>query len=265
MEDKVGNNNQSENVKKGRQKRKESSGSKTPVSRKKSKHVEEESTDKRLGDIFYDVPCEDLAKNLLGKILVRRLPNGQILKGRIVETESYPGGEDKASATYNGKVTPKTKPLYLKPGTTFVYLTYGMYHCINISSRGDGSGVLLRAVDPMEGIEYMKMQRSRKRKSSNISSMTDGDICNGPSKLCMSFSIEDKTCTAQDLTLWDGLWIEADSESENVKSNDIIASTRIGIDSAGKEWASKPWRFYVYGNKSVSRRDVKLEEEKMKI
>jgi len=90
----------------------------------------------RLKDSFYDVPCEDLAKRLLGKILVRRINDGTVLKGRVVETECYPGGEDKASHSYNGRITDRSKPMYMKPGTTYVYITYGMYHCFNISSRG---------------------------------------------------------------------------------------------------------------------------------
>ena len=90
----------------------------------------------RLKDSFYDVPCEDLAKRLLGKILVRQINDGTVLKGRIVETECYPGCEDKASHSYNGRITERSKPMYMKPGTTYVYITYGMYHCFNISSQG---------------------------------------------------------------------------------------------------------------------------------
>lgn len=93
-------------------------------------------SDVRLGDSFFNVPCEELAKRLLGKVLVRRLDDGTILKGRIVETESYLGGEDKASHSYKGRVTERNKPMYMNPGTAYVYLTYGMYHCFNISSQG---------------------------------------------------------------------------------------------------------------------------------
>jgi hypothetical protein len=90
----------------------------------------------RLRDSFYNVPCEDLAKGLLGKVLVRRLSDGTLIKGRIVETECYLGGEDKASHSYNGRITERSKPMYMKPGTAYVYITYGMYHCFNISSQG---------------------------------------------------------------------------------------------------------------------------------
>jgi DNA-3-methyladenine glycosylase len=90
----------------------------------------------RLKDSFYNVPCEDLAKRLLGKVLVRRLNAGTVIKGRIVETECYPGGEDKGSCSHNGRITETIKAVYMKPGTAFVYSTYGIYHCINISSQG---------------------------------------------------------------------------------------------------------------------------------
>lgn len=90
----------------------------------------------RLSDDFFDVSCFDLAKNLLGTVLVRKLENGTILKAKIVETECYPGNDDKASHSYNGRRTPKSEPMYMKPGTIYVYKTYGMYHCFNISSRG---------------------------------------------------------------------------------------------------------------------------------
>jgi hypothetical protein len=90
----------------------------------------------RLKDSFYDVPCEHLAKRLLGKVLVRRSSDGTLIKGRIVETECYPGGEDKGSCSHNGRITETIKAVYMKPGTAFVYSTYGMYHCVNISSQG---------------------------------------------------------------------------------------------------------------------------------
>lgn len=96
---------------------------------------EKELSSNRLPYSFFDSPCEELAQNLLGKVLVRCLENGTILKGRIVETESYLGTIDKASHTYQNKVTPRNIPMYMPPGTIYVYMTYGMYHCFNISSQ----------------------------------------------------------------------------------------------------------------------------------
>ncbi|XP_033606128.1 probable DNA-3-methyladenine glycosylase isoform X2 [Cryptotermes secundus] len=213
----------------------------------------------RLRNSFYDVPCEDLAKRLLGKVLVRRLNDGTFIKGRIVETECYLGGEDKASHSYNGRITERSKPMYMKPGTIYVYITYGMYHCFNISSKGAGAAVLLRALEPLEGLECMQLQRQKGRKSpSSQKELRAQDLCNGPAKLCTSFSITKSSCNEQDLTTWDGMWIQEDESSDPC---DIVTSHRIGIDSVGSEWASKPLRFYLLGNSSVSRRDRGREKE----
>lgn len=215
----------------------------------------------RLKDSFYDVPCEDLAKGLLGKVLVRRLNNGTLIKGRIVEMECYPGGEDKGSCSHDGRITETIKAVYMKPGTAFVYSTYGMYHCINISSRGAGAAVLLRALEPLEGLEYMQLQRQKGRKApSSQKELRAQDLCNGPAKLCLSFSITKSSCNEKDLTTWDGMWIQEDASSDPCH---IVTSHRIGIDSVGAKWASKPFRFYLMGNESVSRRD-KAQEETLK-
>lgn len=90
----------------------------------------------RVGLPFFNVQCEVLAKALLGSVLVRLTHANTLLRGIIVETESYLGGEDKASLSFGGKITERSKPMYMTPGTTFVYLTYGMYNLINISSKG---------------------------------------------------------------------------------------------------------------------------------
>ncbi|XP_008213012.1 DNA-3-methyladenine glycosylase isoform X1 [Nasonia vitripennis] len=220
---------------------------------------EKEISSLRLPFSFYDSPCETLAKNMLGKILVRKLDDGTILKGRIVETESYLGIVDKASATYQGKVTLRNIPMYMDPGTIFVYLTYGMYHCFNISSGGEGSSVFLRAVEPLEGIDKMKENRNFKSSSKAPKKACKDfkvhDLCNGPSKLCMALDIK-KGHTKYSMCSWKGMWIEEDPKKEEIK---IVNCSRIGIDSAGVEWASKPLRFYILGNESVSKRDKKAE------
>lgn len=98
----------------------------------------------RLGLRFYDRPCEELAKSLLGKVLVRRVPPGcgddsvppRVVRGRIVETECYAGVTDAASHSYGGRRTARNEPMYMRPGTVYVYMTYGIYYCINISSAG---------------------------------------------------------------------------------------------------------------------------------
>ncbi|XP_074103411.1 putative 3-methyladenine DNA glycosylase isoform X2 [Cotesia typhae] len=203
----------------------------------------------RLTYDFYNTPCEQLAQQLLGKILVRKLENRKILKGRIVETESYLGGIDKASQTYQNKVTPRNVPMYMPPGTIYVYLTYGMYHCFNISSQGEGAAVLLRGIEPLEGIEEMMSYRLSNLKSKNKKILKIHELCNGPSKLCLSFKIN-RDCCKYSLCSWKNMWIENDNNSPEEKT-EIIQCPRIGIDSAGPEWAMKPLRFYIYNNTSL--------------
>lgn len=237
---------------------------------------------KRLGEEFYNaLSCEEMAKSLLGKVLVRRLDDdddGAVLRGRIVETESYPGGNDVASHSFNGKVTARNEPMFMKPGTTYVYLTYGMYNCFNISSKGifrynfylsanrthlfyfstgDGAAVLLRSIEPLENLETMTCLRKRFRKCPKTE-LKSRDLCNGPAKLCMSFAIDIQSCNKQDLTSWCGMWVEEDEHSRSVDS--IVCCPRIGI-KCEKEWQDKFLRFYILDNPYVS----KLEKTKMKV
>ncbi|XP_011338013.1 uncharacterized protein LOC105279734 isoform X2 [Ooceraea biroi] len=216
---------------------------------------EKEISSNRLQYEFFDIPCEELAQKLLGKVLVRYFENGIILKGRIVETEGYLGTIDKASHSYQNKVTPRNLPMFMPPGTIYVYMTYGMYHCFNISSQGDGCAVLVRAVDPLEGIEHMADQRNTSTKTKKVG-LKPHELCNGPAKLCMAYQLN-RQHSRYSLCTWKSLWIEDDvSGEEDFK---IVESTRIGIDSYGTEWASKLLRYYVYGNKSVSKKDKKAE------
>lgn len=238
---------------------------------------------RRLGERFYDVPCEDLAMSLLGKVLVRQLDDGTVVKGRIVETESYPGGEDVASHSFNGRVTTRNEPMFMKPGTAYVYMTYGMYHCFNISSKGngnkilcnfiensiysknarpfistgDGAAVLLRSIEPLYNSETMTSLRKKFRKSPNAV-IKSKDLCNGPAKLCLSFAIDIKSCNKQDLTSWNGMWVEEDEQSG--LADTIVCSPRIGI-KCEKEWQDKFLRFYILDSPFVS----KLEKTKMSI
>lgn len=95
---------------------------------------------RQLSREFYSKPCEELSRALLGKVLVRKLPGGETIKGTIVETEAYPGTNvDEASASYSGKVTDKNRAMFMDPGTAYVYMTYGMYHCFNISAEGESN------------------------------------------------------------------------------------------------------------------------------
>ena len=122
----------------------------------------------RLGDSFYQQDSPILAQSLLGKILVRRMAEGDedLICGRIVETEAYRGVIDKAAHVFHSGRTDRTEAVFMKPGTIYVYLTYGMYHCMNISSSDEGGGVLLRAIEPLSGLERMAFLRQEKRKKS---------------------------------------------------------------------------------------------------
>ncbi|XP_076764807.1 putative 3-methyladenine DNA glycosylase [Xylocopa sonorina] len=219
---------------------------------------EKEISSNRLPYSFFDCPCEELAQNLLGKILVRCLENGTVLKGRIVETEGYLGIIDKASHTYQKKVTPRNIPMYMPPGTIYVYMTYGMYHCFNISSQGEGCAVLIRAVEPLEGTECMTSQRTWKGSSSApkklLKNLKTYELCNGPSKLCIAFQLT-KNHSKYSLCSWKGLWIEDDE----VEDLNVVKCRRIGIDNYGEEWTNKPLRYYIYGNKAVSKRNKEAE------
>ncbi|XP_026464104.1 uncharacterized protein LOC113366671 [Ctenocephalides felis] len=213
----------------------------------------------RLSSDFYNKEGEELAIALLGKVLCRRLPNNTVISGYIVETEAYLGFIDKASQTYNGRRTDHNEPLYMDPGTCYVYMTYGMYHCMNISSKGDGSAVLIRAVEPLNGIEHITKLRSKAKKKNKLNQTPIKDLCNGPAKFCMGFDINKKNINKEDLSNSNHIWIEEpDCNSEIISTlnkNNIVKCPRIGIESAGREWADKPMRFYIKSNIYVSKKD----------
>lgn len=182
-----------------------------------------------------------LAKNLLGKIIVRKIDN-KILKARIVETEAYMGAIDKAAHSYQNLRTKRTEPMFLEGGHIYIYLIYGMYYCFNISANEKDipEAVLIRAVEPLENIEYMKTLRNVKK---------DKEISNGPGKLTKAL-ILDKTLNNIDLTLSEEIWIEND----DYPIKKIIESKRIGIDYAGED-ANKLWRFYLPESQFISKYD----------
>ncbi|XP_075686165.1 DNA-3-methyladenine glycosylase isoform X2 [Rhinoderma darwinii] len=206
----------------------------------------------RLLSDFYNKPCSELAKACLGQILVRRLPDGTELRGSIVETESYLGGEDEASHSRGGKRTERNAAMYMKPGTIYVYQIYGMYFCVNVSSQGDGAAVLLRSLEPIEGLDTMRKFRNVKRNGKKP--LKDKELCNGPSKLCQAFAIE-KSFDQQDFANDQNTWLEAGPE---ILEGNIVSCARIGIRNA-REWTQKPLRFYVRDNKYVSVRNKTAE------
>lgn len=188
---------------------------------------------------FYTRPCVDLARALLGCVLVK-CNEGKVCKGIIVETEAYLGGEDKAAHSFAGKKTERNAAMFMAPGTAYVYSVYGMHHCFNVSSDGDGAAVLIRALEPYEGMEEMAARRKGAKKKTR-------ELCNGPAKLCEALGI-DKSSDKLDLVSSPTLWVEGGSEVK-----EITLARRVGVEYA-EEWADKPLRFYISGNACVSKK-----------
>ena len=184
---------------------------------------------------FYDRETEQVARDLLGAVLECRTPEG-IASGRIVETEAYLGEHDLACHAAAGRTT-RTAPLYGPPGIAYVYFIYGMYWCFNAVTRAEHqpSAVLVRAIEPIIGIELMRARRPHARR--------DADLTNGPGKLCLALGIDGRLN-------WKPLQkppllIRAGDE---IPDRDVVVTPRIGITQAA-EW---PLRWYVRDNPFVS-------------
>jgi len=182
-----------------------------------------------------------VARQLLGQILVVPTKNGDRVSGMIVETEAYRGPEDRASHAYGGRRTRRTETMYRKGGTAYVYFVYGMYHQFNVVTciPEIPHAVLIRALEPVEGIELMRARRP---------SRSDVNLANGPGKLSIALAI-DRSLDGADL-LEDRVWIERGDRQ--VSASSIARGPRIGIAYAG-QWAEKPWRFWLRNNPFVSR------------
>jgi len=187
----------------------------------------------------------DLARDLLGRHLVRYI-NGQRLTVRIVETEAYLGVPDLAAHTAGGRRTARNQSMYLDGGHLYVYFTYGMHYCMNIvaSTAEDPVAVLLRAGEPLEGIEVMQASRSRATRLT--------DLCSGPAKLCQALQIDRKYDGIDLLAPESAIVVEPGDLSRSFVKESIVTRPRIGVGYA-KEWADKPLRFYLRDNPHVSR------------
>ncbi len=201
---------------------------------------------KRLERDFYLRDTLIVARDLLGKYLVHET-QGVRIAARIVETEAYIGSEDKGSHSFGGRRTKRNEVMYHIGGTSYIYLIYGMYHCFNVVTEqiDKPSAVLVRAVEPVIGIEHMARLRYD-TKISHLSVKQKTSLCNGPGKLCISMGIG-KAENGIDLCGSKLYICHGDSEAFKIKN-----SPRINIDYAG-EYAHKPWRFYIDGNKYVSK------------
>lgn len=184
-----------------------------------------------------------LARFLIGKIVVRELPEGR-LSGRIVEAEGYPPG-DPAGHHFRGP-TPRNGSLFLRCGHVYVYFNYGMHFMLNISSEaaGIGGGVLIRAIEPLEGVEIMQRNRKTTKRL---------DLTRGPGRLAAALGI-DRRLDGLDLFTRGPLWLGMPKRSKiseaTATSTQISVGTtvRIGIT----RWADRPFRFYERGNPFVS-------------
>jgi DNA-3-methyladenine glycosylase len=191
----------------------------------------------KLPHSFYEQKTIDVAKQLLGKYLVRKHPEGKTI-GRIVETEAYIGPQDLACHASRGR-TARTEVMFGPAGHAYVYFIYGFYNMLNLVTEAKDypAAVLIRAVEPWDGIELMKTRRQN-------GSLRN--LASGPGKLCQAFAV-DRTLNGADLS-GNALYVEDRSEPA-IK---IRATPRIGVDYAGK-WKSKPYRFLIYGSEFVSK------------
>jgi DNA-3-methyladenine glycosylase len=183
---------------------------------------------KQLTRDFFNRTTEIVARDLLGKYLVRKTNKGDMI-GIILEVEAYLGPNDKACHCYNYKKTEKTSVMYKQPGTIYVYYIYGMYFCLNVITEPEGMpcAVFIRQLYPIEGIELMKEYRPVKI-GKNYKNLVDG-----PSKLCMAMDITKEDFNGKDSCssrskLFFSLGIEVDKEN-------ILSNKRIGIEYAKED------------------------------
>ncbi|WP_410772421.1 DNA-3-methyladenine glycosylase [Fontibacillus sp. BL9] len=202
---------------------------------------------------FYAVSALEAAPRLLGQTLVRETEEGEIIRCRIVETESYGGVEDKGSHAYGGRRTARTEIMFAEGGAAYIYLIYGMYHCLNVVTgpQDDPQAVLIRAVEPLTPGDEALMRAYRGSRARR-----PGDLSGGPGKLCRALNI-DKSLNGVLLHSGDSpLRLEAagtpaEPPARGGGSAIILAAPRINIAYAA-EYADMPWRFYYQDNPYVS-------------
>jgi DNA-3-methyladenine glycosylase len=186
----------------------------------------------RLPRRFYARPATIVAPELLGRILVRALPTGERLQARIVETEAYEQ-DDPASHAFRG-MTARNGVMFGPAGHLYVYFTYGMHHCMNVVTgrEGEGAAVLLRAAQPIDGLEVMGRARGTDRIR---------DLCRGPARLAQALGV-DRSLDGSDLVAGDDVWIEGGSGPGGLE---VRSGTRIGIragvDTPWRFWLDEPW------------------------
>ena len=182
-----------------------------------------------------------LANDLLGKLIVVPDDKGGRISAMIVETEAYLGEIDRAAHSFGGRRTPRNEVMYASGGHVYVFFVYGMYYQFNIvaGSIDTPHAILVRAAEPMEGIEIMRERRGP---------MKDRNLTSGPGKLCLALAI-DRSFNGESLR-GKRIWVE---DKCSFSDDEIASGKRIGIDYAGED-AEKPWRFWVKDNLFVSRK-----------
>ncbi|HEY9054408.1 MAG TPA: DNA-3-methyladenine glycosylase [Rectinemataceae bacterium] len=201
----------------------------------------------RLQRDFYATDALSLARELLGKLIIRMV-DGSRLAAMIVETEAYIGVDDKAAHFYAGRRTPRTEVVYGESGFAYVFFVYGMHCCFNVvaGARDDPQAVLIRAAEPVSGLERMALNRY----GAPLASLDEKKILglsNGPGKLCEALGI-DRSFNGIDLC-GDELFLM----DQGCADFEIVSSKRIGIDYA-EEARDYPWRLHIKGNRYVSAR-----------
>jgi DNA-3-methyladenine glycosylase len=192
-------------------------------------------------DFFTRTDTLRVARELLGKLLVVPTVDDRRVSGMIVETEAYLGEIDKAAHSYGGRRTERNEITYAEGGHVYVFFVYGMYFQLNlVTGLADHPHVvLIRAVEPVEGIEIMRERRGP---------MKDKNLTSGPGKLCMAFGIT-RDLNGEDLVSGERIWVE---EYRKVGKT-VESGPRVGIDYA-EEFVEMPWRFWVKDNEFVSKK-----------
>jgi DNA-3-methyladenine glycosylase len=201
------------------------------------------SSTKKLPQKFYKRDVLIVARDLLGKILVKRT-EGKILAGKIVEVEAYHGSTDEAAHTWRGE-TPRNKIMFGEGGFFYVYFTYGAHFCCNVVTglEGEGSAVLIRAVEPVEGEDQMIKNRYSRTFVNNQKEYYN--LTSGPGKLCQAFGIN-RNDYGIDLT-GDTVYL---INNKIIPDDQVVITRRVGITRS----TELPWRFYIKNNPFVSRK-----------
>lgn len=192
---------------------------------------------------FYSRDPTSVAPDLIGKQLVREYSGNRTLRGIIVEVEAYRGSDDPASHAFRG-LTKRNRIMFGRAGLAYVYFTYGFHHCLNVvtGNEGEASAVLIRALEPTEGIEFLKHNRNNPVK--------EIDLTNGPGKICQAFGIDrrqngiDLTSSKSELRIESG-------KTRPVRS--VLTSSRVGI----RVGVDKNWRYYDPSSPFISSKRVK--------